>query len=521
MTGVDGTRRRVADGRRLFDEGAIAMMGRMSLRSIVRFFCIATVVPACGSDEPTPQDTSGPPADVVEVVDTRPAETQADTRPMGELCPPDALFCISPRESGRCNAAGDAIATRTPCEGATACEPSTGLCRATVCESEAQVCLNLREYQVCNFDGSGYGAVETCPEPLFCAAGRCRACTENEVECLSDTSYRRCAEDASGWSDALDCPNDYRCDMGGEAAGCKKCGLERSCVNAGKARRACTSGEIVWQEDITCKSHETCVDGECIACEADASECLSETTYRLCSSDGKAWSGALTCPEGEACLLDEVQPEGESARGRCLPYACSPRVLLLVDFSGSMSSHWESVRTSVARLVAENPELRFGLKSFPDVSNGSCGVSATLEIPFGEDNAEAFDDWFLDNPPSGATPLAEGIDTMRENAEAIFGNLGGSMIVLTDGEDSCYYDQGLGIQTFLALATSALYVDHQVTTYSIGYSYGGATAVELDTIAINGGSGLRAHIPAGSEEELTEALDGVIDKVKFCRPPGR
>ncbi len=474
---------------------------------------------ACSSED----EPAGGDEDVAEVrVDTEVAtETRAeveDTRPVGALCPPDALFCISPRESGRCDATGDAIASRTPCEGATACEPSTGLCRPTICEPEAQVCLNLREYQVCAIDGSGYGEVRTCEEPLFCASGKCRACVENEVECLSDTTYRRCAEDATAWSEELRCQNDHLCDADAEEPGCKRCGLERTCVNPGRARAQCTSGEIAWQEDTTCAASERCVDGECIACQAGASECLTETTYRVCSDDGKAWSEALSCVEGEACLLDETQPEGETRRGRCLPYECSPRVLFLVDFSGSMSTHWDAVRTSVAALIANNPELRFGLKTFPDVRNASCSVSGTLELPFGE-SAEVFDDWFIDNRPVGATPLAEGVDVMRENASEIFGELGGNMIVLTDGEDSCYYNQGLAIQTFLALATSGLYVDSRVTTYSIGYSYGGSTPIELDTIAINGGSGLRQHIAAGNEEELTDALAGVIDRVKFCSPP--
>jgi len=473
----------------------------------------------CGSETEAPTDTKVP-VDAEVTIETRSevADT-ADTRPVGTLCPADALFCISPRESGRCDGTGDAIASRTLCEGATACEPSTGLCRATICEPERQVCLNLREYQVCNFDGSGYGEVATCVEPLFCADDKCRACVENEIECLSDTTYRRCAEDASAWSGELLCQNDYRCDTSGGVTGCKRCGLEKTCVNDGKARASCTSGEIVWQEDTTCKSTEHCVAGDCIACEANVSECLSETTYRTCQNDGKAWSAGLTCAEGEACLLDEAQPEGETRRGSCLPYACSPRVLLLVDYSGSMGPHWASVQASVARLVAENPDLRFGLKAFPDVTDGSCNVSKELEIPFGEDNADTFDDWFVAHPPIGATPLAEGIDAMRLNAAEIFGNLGGSLIVLTDGEDSCYYNQGLAIQTFLALATSGLYIDSRVTTYSIGYSYGGSSPAELDTIAINGGSGLRQHIPAGSEEELNDALNGVIDKVKFCRPP--
>jgi hypothetical protein len=483
-------------------------------RTIVTF---GLLFAACGGDDPTPEEETVAP-DTREVTDTREVEVAPE---VGAVCPVNALFCISPRESGRCDATGDAIASRTPCTGASACEPATGLCRATVCEPDKQLCLNLDEYQVCKLDGSGYGPSERCAEPLFCADGKCRACTENEVECLSETSYRRCAEDASAWSDTLTCQNDHRCEPNGETPGCKRCGLEKTCVSDRKARAQCTSGEITWQEDTTCKTDETCVDGDCIACPANVTECLTETTYRTCQSDGKAWTTTLPCATGEACLLDEVQPPGETRRGACLPYECSPRVLLLVDYSGSMSSHWESVQASVAKLVAENPDLRFGLKAFPDVRDSSCGVSKDLEIPFGAHDGSVFDDWFVANPPSGGTPLADGIEAMRVNADEIFGELGGSMIVLTDGQDGCYWGGGSGmpIQTYLALSTSGLYIDNRVTTYSIGYSYGGSSPEELDTIAINGGSGLRQHIPAGSEEELTDALEGVIDKVKFCRPP--
>jgi hypothetical protein len=493
---------------------------RLATRLGASVAALALTSLAC-SEESAPADTSDDTLDVSDI-DTRDARDTRDTvdtsETPGALCIPNRRYCISPRTAALCDATGDANAETTACVGATACEPSTGLCRATICAPDTLNCLNLSEYQVCAFDGSGYGEVQTCADPLFCAEGRCRACTENEVECLSTSSYRRCSEDATAWSETYQCPPDHRCDASGDETRCKRCDLEKSCVNASKARQRCTSGEVTWQEDTLCKANETCTDGECRACEPDLVQCLSETTFRRCSSDGKAWSGTLTCPEAEACLLEDPQPAGQTAAGRCFPYACSPRVLLLVDYSGSMGSHWASVRASVKKLVESNPDLRFGLKSFPDVQDGNCNVSSTLEIPFGADNADAFDQWFADHPPIGATPLAAGIEAMRQSADAIFGTLGGSMIVLSDGEDSCYWNQGIGIQAFLALATSGLFVDHRVTTYAIGYSYG-STAGELDVVARNGGSGLRNFIPAGSETELTSALNGVIDKVKFCAPP--
>ena len=466
---------------------------------------------ACGESASSPNDTSEPETTDTTIDTSR--DVDADTAQSWSVCPPNRLFCVSATESASCNADGDGYGELIACTGATACEPATGLCRPTVCAPDSVNCLDLERYQVCASDGSGYGPAERCAEPLFCAENKCRACTENEVECLSDTSYRRCAEDASAWSDTLTCPLDYRCTTDGEP-GCKRCDLERTCVSATRARERCTSGEVDYQKDVDCAPGESCVDGRCRVCEADRSECLSETTFRQCADDGSFWSSTKTCPDGQACLPTVA---GDSA-GRCLPYECSSRVLLLVDYSGSMSPHWDNVRRSVAQLVADNPDLRFGLKSFPDVDEWGCGVSSTLEIPFSDDNAAAFDAWFVNNPPSGATPLAEGVEAVRLNAAAIFGELGGTLIVLSDGQDSCYFGADLpGIRFALATSTAGLYEQHRVRTFAIGYSFGGDPG-ELDVIANNGGTGLRSHIPAGSESELTQAFEGVIDKVKFCNP---
>jgi hypothetical protein len=465
---------------------------------------------ACGESSSSPVDT--PEAEIAPDVEVAP-EVEVDAAPDWSVCPPDRLFCTSPTESARCNPAGDGYGDPIACTGATACEPATGLCRPTVCEPDALNCLDLERYQICASDGSGYGAAERCEEPLFCASGKCRACTENNVECLSDTTYRRCAEDASAWSDTLTCPLDFRCTTAGEP-GCKRCDLELTCVNDGKSRARCTSGEVQWQQDIDCAPGESCVEGRCRMCEANRSECLSETTFRQCADTGAFWSAAQACPEGQACLPTAA---GDDA-GRCLPYECSARVLLLVDYSGSMGPHWDQVRRSVALLVADNPDLRFGLKSFPDVDEWGCGVSETLEIPFSDDNAATFDAWFINNPPSGATPLAAGVEAVRLNAATIFGALGGTVIVLSDGEDSCYGSSGgPEIRFALATSTAGLYEQHKVRTFAIGYSFGGDPG-ELDVIANNGGTGLRSHIPAGSESELTQVFEDVIDKVKFCSP---
>jgi hypothetical protein len=463
---------------------------------------------ACGAD--TANTTATPDATTV------PDTAERDTSPLADLTPPEEVvigevcigsrnFCVSLRESARCNADGSAIETRTPCEGASACEPLTGLCRETLCEPDAQQCADPRRVQTCAPDGSAWDEPTLCDAGLTCRAGKCRACDDGSVECLGGETYRRCEEDALGWTEPLSCPADHRCDGEGENAGCKRCTVERACAGDDRAVARCTSGLVTWEEESLCAVGQTCVDGRCEACAADTTECLSETTYRQCADDGSRWGMETACDEGEACFGT-----------RCLPYACSPRVLFLVDYSGSMSTHWQSVREAVNLIITGNPDVRFGLKSFPGVDDFSCSVGAALELPFAEDNGATFNQWFEENPPSGGTPLAAGLEAIESNAEAIFGNLGGTVIVLTDGQDTCYGGGGgTPITAFLALVTAALRLEHEVPTYAIGYAFGGDTA-ELDTIANNGGTGYSRHIPATNASELADVLGGIIDRVKFC-----
>jgi hypothetical protein len=461
---------------------------------------------ACGdpavpvADTATPTDAATP-TDLATPTDSR---LEPDDVVVGPVCIGGRDFCVSVRESARCNADGSGVEQTVACTGASACEPLTGLCRATLCEPDATQCVDLRRVQTCAPDGSAWGAAEACAEGLTCKDGGCRACTPNAVECLSDLSYRRCSEDGVIWGPELACPFDHRCTSNDTEPGCKRCAVERTCVNASRVRERCTSGLLTWEEETVCPLGQNCVEGRCEACPPDRIECLDETTYRQCADDGSRWGQAQACGEGEACFTD-----------RCLPYACSPRILFLVDFSGSMSPHWQAVRQGVEAIVAANPEVRFGLKAFPDADSWSCDVSADLEIPFETGLAETFDAWFAANPPSGSTPLAEGMRVMDANAELIFGRLGGTLVVLSDGEDSCYSSSATPIRAFLAQTTASLRLNHQVPTYAIGYSFGGNPG-ELDVIANNGGTNLSTHIPAGNEGELIEVLADIIDRVKFC-----
>ncbi len=471
-------------------------------RSFLGALIVLSLV-ACGGDEGSgdgdgtdtvePADTvsdSGAPADTVVTDTSAPADAS--------YCAPGELFCVSAREAGVCNAAGDEAETITACAGATACEPATGLCRPTICQPDLQQCLNLSEYQLCKPDGSGWLDVQTCAPEQFCADGLCRLCQADRVECLSDATFRQCAPDSSGWSEALDCPDDHWC-LDRE---CKPCDMTEECLNPATMRRFCANDAVEFSETIGCDAGQECSGGSCFACEPDLFQCLGERTYRECGPDGKLWGDEKTCVETDDVCMN----------GKCVNYWCVPRVLLLVDQSGSMGGSWDDVRDSIAALVAANPTVRFGLMSFP-TGGWTCDVAGSLQVDFVQNNGDALRQWFEDNSPTGATPLAEAMRVVLENADTFFGGFGGAVVVLSDGEDTCF--SGSGIKVDLAVNTSALYLDHNVASYAVGYDFGGDPE-ELNTIANNGGTGLQNHIPADDEGELTAAFQIIVDDFKLC-----
>lgn len=455
---------------------------------------------ACGTDPAPPADIDtgeAPPLDTRDAV----IDTMADVDEPEDtlLCAPETLYCVSIRQAALCNAIGDGPSTTTPCNGATACEPATGLCRPTICAPDKQLCLNLHDYQVCNGDGTGWSATRTCASDRFCADGACRACQANRVECLSETTFRACPADSSAWSPETACPDEERCINGA----CEPCDLATECVAGNKLHRWCQNPAVAFDETVTCQPGRTCMDGGCYACTPDIVECRDETTFRQCGHDGDAWGGELSCDTDEVCF-----------NRKCQYYGCIPRVLLLVDKSGSMGTNWGAVKQTIAALVEANPTIRFGFKAFPS-GGTTCDVDASLDVAFAQDQGEVFSAWFQGHSANGATPLVRAVEVMDENAPTYFGPLGGALIVLSDGDDTCFTGTAGEAKIALAVTTSHLLTEHTVRTYAIGYNYTG-DILTLDTIANNGGTGYHEHFSADDPLGLLAAFQEAVDDVKVC-----
>lgn len=260
-----------------------------------------------------------------------------------------------------------------------------------------------------------------------------------------------------------------------------------------------------------CKSGHFCdpAIGACAtyACDAGETRCLGPNNVQSCALDRLSWRDPEPCEDEHLCVGDH-----------CVYERCIASVLLLVDRSGSMTSHWVSVTNGVYRLMKDNPKARFGVSGFP--TDDTCAVVGASEVPLDINNQDAVFHWFKHHTPNGGTPLLDAYRAIVDNADDIFDG-GGNIVVLSDGEDTCSWpaldpvDRKVAIADELANLASELTEAHDVRSYVIGYAFDG-DPIELDAIAAHGGTNLDAHLRAGNEAELSDLFKGIVTDFKLC-----
>jgi hypothetical protein len=376
------------------------------------------------------------------------------------VCSPGESFCLDTFTAMQCSMAGDGYVA-IDCPDGMGCHGDTGVCRLVICEPGELDCAGSHSVKTCIDSGTGWSSDATaCENGHVCWQGVCQYCIPQSAFCLDVTTPAQCSADGAGYVSTTTCP----------------------------------SGKFCHEPTGTCRPPE---------CEPFTTTCADAFHVATCLPSGTGLSDETTsCMSQHLCYA-----------GQCIYAPCIPSVMVLVDGSSSMAEKWEDVQQSVFALADANPEVLFGLNFFP--SNAGCGVTGAPQVPVNSHEADelaaVFDDW----EPVGSTPLAAAMVALLEAAPQVFGDYGGSLVVLSDGEDSCGTEIGGPTLEVLDAATRALFEDHEVKTYVIGYNYKGDSAA-LDIIADAGGTGLDSHVMAGNEEELEHAFDAVLNDVKIC-----
>ncbi|MBI5502019.1 MAG: hypothetical protein HY907_17385 [Deltaproteobacteria bacterium] len=362
--------------------------------------------------------------------------------------------------------------------------------------------------------------------------------------CSADDATGSCSDESCRTRcQALGYPTGGRCsagncvcgeggDGGGDGSGCTS--AAPFCSSDGRNVLRCNSSgtaevlQACWP-DLACRL------GACVTavCSPGQSECVDSDTQRRCASDGSGWE-ETDCATGMRC---------GSSSGMC-GAPCLMRMFILLDQSGSMAdgapSKWEQARQALSTLTASPAaaDMEFGLGAFP--TDGNCGVDGLVAHPVPEADAAMVGSYFSSHSANGATPLLAAMQAMAEDTSANLSDEAyhNALLVVSDGMDTCYDDCVTGCFTsptpfvcitecearveaevagLLAETTARLRDERQIRTYVIGFG-SDVSDLELSAIAENGGTALARWIAAGNVDDLTAALQTIIDEMWECNP---
>jgi hypothetical protein len=255
-------------------------------------------------------------------------------------------------------------------------------------------------------------------------------------------------------------------------------------------------------------------------------------TQRRCRPDGSAWDESA-CGEALTC---------NSTSGAC-EVPCDLRLFVVLDKSGSMSgpeggpSKWSQARTALHALTSAPAaaEAQFGFGVFP--TDGDCAVDGYVLYPLPTATGAIIDGYLGSNSPNGNTPLAAVLDAIRWDDAANLRDDGyhNAIVLVSDGVDTCHTDclaacglnfacimacerdAEVAVAEALAETTRALRDEHQIRTFVIGFG-ADVSEAQLTNIAENGGTALGRWIQASNVDELTAALQTVLDEMGDCLP---
>lgn len=304
------------------------------------------------------------------------------------------------------------------------------------------------------------------------------------------------------------------------------------CSSDGRSLLRCDPGTGAISVVEDCFPDRACVLGACVAavCAPGSSECVDLDTQRRCRPDGSGYE-EMDCAETYRCNPDSGQCE--------LP--CMLRIFVLIDQSGSMTegtpSKWAQARTALQTVMTSPTaaDIEWGMGLFP--MDGNCGIEGLIVDPVPNATAATVDDYFATHSANGNTPLGFAMEYFTWDTEAglydpAYHN---ALLVVSDGVDTCYIDCltrcGLNFSCLMACeteadaavtdalvnATRALRDSRGVRTFVIGFGEG-ASDSQLTAIAENGGTALGRWIQASNTDDLTAALQTILDEMFECNP---
>lgn len=219
----------------------------------------------------------------------------------------------------------------------------------------------------------------------------------------------------------------------------------------------------------------------------------------------------------------------------------APRVVLALDWSGSMKETWDHdgdpATEAVARwttlhgsvdalLTSWASKVAFGAMTFPswaDENSDGCVVDPVPDAEVALDNQTTILASIptSDATPSGGTPTRAAVQTAADVLEQLDGEGARAVVVLSDGEARCAEGPDIADDDYdlaLEAAVAETYGDRGIPVFMIAIDFADdtQTAARLNAIAIAGGyprTGLQRFYDAADEATMLAALEDITSKI--------
>jgi len=306
-------------------------------------------------------------------------------------------------------------------------------------------------------------------------------------------------------------------------------GQPSECVDGTLSRR-CGEGRWIY---TLCDAETVCTAGVCapLTCEPGEEACLDAQSLGRCRDDGTAWE-VTTCNAEQTCDAETLTCECQNPT----------QILFLLDASGSMAlneigglTRWQLARAAIADVMAEFPDISYGLKTFPDApvvcdapgcsSTGGCAASFADGFDFapGATSTEINDFLLTRGLSAGSgrldlvlTPLVNAFESLTTLDIGRFRTEVDQpryVVLISDGEDTCLAPHAPEIVPgTLGRAVTELRTDWNIQTYPIGFGYAEGSR-QLAAIAQAGGTGLAEPLLATDGEELRERIFDITSRL--------
>jgi hypothetical protein len=203
-------------------------------------------------------------------------------------------------------------------------------------------------------------------------------------------------------------------------------------------------------------------------------------------------------------------------------------VLVVLDRSSSMNSslagdsscrtgatdcttRLSAVTSAIETIVADNPNIHWGLELFSTPNSASCTVSPTPQVAVRANSASAIKAQLDGLTTEQSTPTASALNVATAYLRNLSDGNSKAILLATDGSPTCAGSSQNGDDLSGAVAAAGAAKEAGFPVYVVGI---GTDVSNLNSLALAGGT--HSYYPATSTGALDDALGSIVKVVSLC-----